>query len=420
MRAIINIALTELRILFNDREIWVNLIFIPIIISVAVAIASSGGSTPGGARLRVDVLDDDQSARSQQLLAAVRSANTNIVLCPLDNNEDDVCALGEDALTPELAQQRLEQETSLALIEIPAGFTADIDSGETGTIRYRANEDVTAPSYILQAVQAAAQQVSGAQTAVSVASDVTADMPYLQFRDEADRAAFNDQIRAEAERLWSSNPINVEFVQATAQEETASGSNSGFQQSIPGIGSMYVLFTVLPAAAAIIRERKLWTLQRLVVLPISRAQILGGKLLARFVLGMIQYAVLFGFGLVIGVRFGDEPLALILLMMSFVVAVTAMALALTSLIKNEAQASGITLLLSLTLAPLGGAWWTLDIVPEWMRAVGHISPIAWVMDGFHSLIFFNGDLSSIIPSILALLALAVVFFVFGIVRFRFD
>jgi ABC-2 type transport system permease protein len=420
MRVIFDIALYELRILFADRGIWVNLVFIPIVISVAIAVATGGGGSSGGARLRVDVLDDDHSARAEQMLTAVRDANTDIVLCPQDNNEDDVCALGEAALTPELAQKRLEEETSLALIEIPAGFTESLDSGQSGTIRYRSNEDVTAPGYLLQAVQAAAQRVSGAQTAVSVANDVAAGMPYLQFQDEADRAAFSEQVRAEAESLWASNPINVEFVQAAAQEETRSSMNRGFQQSIPGIGSMYVLFTVLPAAAALIRERKTWTLQRLAVLPISRAQILGGKMLSRFLLGMIQYAVMFGFGLVIGVRFGDEPVALILLMIAFSVCVTAMALALTTLLRNEGQAVGITLLLSLTLAPLGGAWWTLDIVPEWMRTIGHISPIAWVMDGFHSLIFFDGSLSTVIVPILALLALAVVFFVYGVMRFKFD
>jgi ABC-2 type transport system permease protein len=203
-------------------------------------------------------------------------------------------------------------------------------------------------------------------------------------------------------------------------EPTENTGGEGFRQSIPGMASMYVLFTVLPLSAAFIRERKQWTLQRLVTLPISRAQILGGKLLSRFFLGMIQFGVLFGFGLLIGARFGYEVLGLLLLMVAFALCVTALALALTTLLKNEGQAVGISLFMSLTLAPLGGAWWPLDIVPEWMRTIGHVSPIAWVMDGFRSLIFFNGNLSTIIIPILVLLAMTVLFFVFGVVRFRFD
>ena len=99
---------------------------------------------------------------------------------------------------------------------------------------------------------------------------------------------------------------------------------------------------------------------------------------------------------------------------------TALALALTTLLKNENQAAGITLFLALTLAPLGGAWWPLDIVPNWMRGIGHLSPVAWVMDGFRSLIFFDGNLGAVIVPILVLLAMTAGFFAFGVARFKFD
>jgi ABC-2 type transport system permease protein len=420
MRATIDIALNELRILFIDRSIWVNLVVIPIILSVAIGFANGAGSSGSseGPRLRVDVFDNDDSTVSQQFLEDVRSANPRIVLCPVDNDEDDVCGFGDASFTPELAQQRLEDEVSLALIEIPAGFAESVNAGQPIAIIYRSNEDATAPSYILQAVQAAAQRVGGVQAAITVANDVSADLPFLQFEDDAERAAFEETVRQEAQTLWASNPIQVEFVQASVETNQTGGE--GFQQSIPGMASMYVLFAVLPATAAFIRERKMWTLQRLVTMPISRAQILGGKLLARFTLGMIQFAVLFGFGLLLGVRYGGEPVALIVLMIAYTLCVTALALALTTLLKNENQAAGITLFLALTLAPLGGAWWPLDIVPNWMRGIGHLSPVAWVMDGFRSLIFFDGNLGAVIVPILVLLAMTAGFFAFGVARFKFD
>jgi ABC-2 type transport system permease protein len=136
------------------------------------------------------------------------------------------------------------------------------------------------------------------------------------------------------------------------------------------------------------------------------------------VIGMMQYGVMFGFGLLMGVRYGSDPLALALLMMLFVLSITALTLMLTTFIHNEAQASGITLFVVLTLAPLGGAWWPLEIVPEWMRAIGHISPIAWVMDGFNSLMYFGGGLVSVLPSLAVLAAFTVAFFGVALLRFR--
>jgi ABC-2 type transport system permease protein len=183
---------------------------------------------------------------------------------------------------------------------------------------------------------------------------------------------------------------------------------------------MYVMLTILPAVGAFIRARREGTIQRLVTMPIRRSQILGGMLLARFLLGLIQYGIVFGFGLFLGVRYGSDPLALILVMVSFTLCVTALMIALTGFIRTEMQATGITLFLGLTLAPLGGAWWPLDIVPEAMRIVGHISPIAWAMDAYHALIFYGGGLLDVLPSVAVLLGMAAILFAIGVRRFSFE
>jgi ABC-2 type transport system permease protein len=183
---------------------------------------------------------------------------------------------------------------------------------------------------------------------------------------------------------------------------------------------MYVMFAVFPAAVALLTERKQWTLQRLVTMPVTRAQILGGKLLARFILGMIQYGIVFAFGYMLGVRYGSDPIAIVLTMAAFVLCITALTLALTTLLKNESQASAITLLLSITLAPLGGAWWPLEIVPSWMQTLGHVSPVAWAMDSYTELIFFGGRLVDVLPYIGVLLGMMAVFFAFGVARFKYE
>src|SRR5690606_6554093 len=121
-------------------------------------------------------------------------------------------------------------------------------------------------------------------------------------------------------------------------------------------GSMYVMFTVLAGAFILLRERKQWTLQRLITMPVARWQVIGGKMLARFIMGMIQYGVAFLFGaLVLGVRFGGSLPALLLMMVSFVLCMTALAFLLATFVQSEMQASSVITLMALTLAPLGGA-----------------------------------------------------------------
>lgn len=415
MRTILDIARNDLVIIFKDRSIWLNLLVIPLVIAYVIGFATGGGSraeTASAPRLIVDVMNADGGELATAFMRELRGVNANLVLCPQDNNEADVCQLGDATFDADVAQARLEQERSLALIEIPAGFTETINAGENVRIVYRSNEDATAPSYILQAVQAVTQRMGGALVAARVGAGVAQTL-------NVDDPAFAEAVRENASQLWQQDPVRIEHTVAQiAESETT--NVGGFSQSFPGIATMYVMFSVFPAATVLIQERKNWTLQRLAVMPISRTQILSGKLLARFAVGMLQFMIMFGFGALLGVRYGSDPLALLLIMAAFTLCITALTLALTTVLRTVSQATGVTLFLTLTLAPLGGAWWSLEIVPAWMRTVGHISPVAWAMDGFRSLMFESGSLATVALPIAVLLGMTAVFFAIGVTRFRFT
>ncbi len=419
MNKLWHIARNDLRLIFKEKDIWINLVVIPLVLSYVIGIASgSMGGAQTTPTILIDVFDADRSALSADFLNDVRAAYPEFVLCPIDQTDDDVCRLGDAELTPERAQTRLEDKVALAQLEIPAGFESQIAAGESVSVIYRSNETAAAPSYILQAVQSVTQKLGGALTAARVGTDVAVALDAEQFADDP---TFGVDVRARAAEVWATNPITINRIDSTAYADSRpSAAQQGFGQSVPGMASMYVMFAIFPAVTAILLERKQWTLQRLTTMPVSRAQILGGKLLARFIVGMIQYVIVFAFGAVLGVQYGSDLLALVLIMISFVLCITALTLALTTLIKNVQQASGITLFLTLTLAPLGGAWWSLEIVPDFMKTLGHISPVAWAMDGYTSLLFFGGSLGTVLPSIGVLLAAAAVFFTFGVLRFKFD
>jgi ABC-2 type transport system permease protein len=290
-----------------------------------------------------------------------------------------------------------------------------VQAGEPVQIEFRTDQDLSEPSFLVQSVQAAAQRVGGASAAAQAAS-ILYTSTGATFASDADQAAFEGAVYAAANQMWDAPPA------AVAYSETANSSSgrSGFGQSVPGMGSMYVMFTVLAGAAVLIQERKNWTLQRLITMPVSRAQLLGGKMLARIGLGMIQYAVAFGVGLALGVNLGDSPLGLLLLMVAFAICISALAFLLATLVDTEQQASGVMTFMALTLAPLGGAWWPLEIVPQFMRLIGHISPVAWVMDGFSELIFYNGTLTDVLLPVAVLLAMAAALFGAGVMRFRYE
>lgn len=71
-------------------------------------------------------------------------------------------------------------------------------------------------------------------------------------------------------------------------------------------------------------------------------------------------------------------------------------------------------------ASLGGEWWPLEIVSEWMRSLGHALPTAWAMDGFNNIIIRGLGLEVVLPEVVVLLGFAALFLAIGGWRFRYE
>lgn len=430
MKNRLTIALNDLRVFFSDRGNLLGLIIIPIAMTILVG-SSFGGNNQG--RLRADLLDLDETPESASLIQTLRDTNPQMYLCPLDQGQpaapdsEEVIDCGLKAEIPytlAVGQARVTDNDTGALIVIPEGYGELFGAFQPVMVTYYSLSTVATGEDVIQAsLSAALQRVNGAVIAAQVGLAAGDSFGHngnpTIFKDEADRTAFTRTVYDTADSLLKAEPIALEVTQSTAAT-SAAPQPGGFRQSVPGMGSMFVMFTVLGGIGILLRERKQWTLQRLVTMPLTRGQILGGKILAYFVLGMIQYVIVFAVGFLTGTTFGSSPLALLLLMMSFCLCVTALTLALATRIGNEGQAQGLTLLISMTLAPLGGAWWPLSITPPIMQAVGHLSPVAWVMDGFNTLIFFNGGLMDILLPVGVLLGASVVLFGVGIMGFKYE
>lgn len=421
MLILLTIAWNDLRLTLRDRGVLANMFVVSVVLTVIVGFANSmiGGGGDGDVRLIVDVIDRDDTMFSGDYLAALREANSSLVLCPMDNDADDICNLHGAALDEKLATRRLKDETSLALIEIPDGLTLALLNGKDASITFRSNQDASSPQYIAQAVESVTLKFAGAMVAARVGTDVLDETETFHFTGVVARSSYTNDVYSRAGEIWAEEPITVKVV-LTAEETSSSGGWNGFGQSVPGMGSMYVMFSIFPALAVLIQERRIWTLQRLVTSPVSKVQILGGKVLARMVVGMLQYGIVFAVGALLGVNYGTDPVAIVVVMLAFVTAITALTLAISTFLKTEGQAGGIATFLSLTLTPLGGAWWPMMIVPDWMRMIGHISPVAWAMDAYTELIFFSGSMQTVLVPVAVLLAMAVVFFAVGALRFRYE
>jgi len=274
-----------------------------VVFALFIGIGIGGGGNNGGT-FRVDVINNDaEGALAADFIQQVARASDRIQLCPqAPVTEDDPCRLdGASTLSAEDALTRLSNNVTNAYLEIPTGFSDGLAAGQPMNIIFRTNANAGTQTVVSQAVNAAAVRLSGTVSTAKVAVDTVAEV--LPFSDDAARESFQDAARESfqtsafdrAAAIWASTPFEVQVVEASVDSsETVSGSQAGLGQSVPGMGSMFVMFTVLFAAITFIRERKNWTMQRLITMPVTRWQIVGGKILSYFVIGMIQFLFLFG------------------------------------------------------------------------------------------------------------------------------
>jgi ABC-type multidrug transport system permease subunit len=421
MAQILAIVRHDLRVFLTNRSNLPSLLLTPAVMTILIGLVT-GGAFDWPAARRLDVIDHDRTQSSSQFLASVRQANPGLTLCPMDNTEGDACSLGTSgALTENQALDRVANSTSLAFLDIPVGFEASLGAQQPIALTFHSASSFGVSQPAEEAVKAALAQINAASVASQIGVSALGRLEGGQLAPDQAQQAKNSLYQRALE-MGQEQVVSVDLaLSGTSQTPTMGQSlQYGLGQSVPGMGTMFVLMTILGGMAALIVEREQWTLQRLAVMPISRGSLLAGKILARFCLGLLQFLVVLIVGALLGMNFGEDPLALMLLLIVYTLSVTALSFAIGSGLKNPAQASGLALLLALTLAPLGGAWWPMAITPRFLQIIGHVSPVAWAMDGFTALTYQGAHLADIWVSLAVLLGITVLAFLIGIPRFQYQ
>jgi ABC-type multidrug transport system permease subunit len=160
-----------------------------------------------------------------------------------------------------------------------------------------------------------------------------------------------------------------------------------FDQNVPGFSITFLLLGMLLGISLALLDEADWgTFDRLRATPTPLAAVLGAKLMARFVVGMVQMALLFAVGrLFFGVSLGPEPCALALPTVGIVAAGAAFGLVVAGLAQSREAVLPLGSIAILSMAAVGGCWWPIDLEPRWMQSVARAFPTFWAMDAFNDL-----------------------------------
>ncbi len=346
------IAAKDLKLRLRDRSAFVIGIVAPLALAFIFHLVFGNVLAAETLDLQYGLVDLDNTEISQALgevLSEVESEGILVV-----TNYDDADA----------ADVAVDEGEIAAYIRLDPGLGDAAVAGSPFTIEVIG--DIDSPTATQIASSIAAEFGSGirrAQLAVATAFGLIEGSP------PADAAAWGQEA--------AQRPPAFVFEDLSAQ--TRQLDSPTFFAA--GMAVFFLFFTVQFGVVGLLEERQDGTLARLMAAPINRTRIVGGKALLSFALGVISMtALVVGTHFLMGARWGP-PLGVALLIVTGVLAATAIIGLVTASATTAEGAGNIAAIIAVVLGMLGGTFFPIGQGDDFLSKLTYLTPHAWFMRG---------------------------------------
>ncbi|MFC2009974.1 ABC transporter permease [Chloroflexota bacterium] len=404
MRRICFLALKDLRLFATDRIALLMFVLFPFLFITMFTLMNTGVSDPR-LELYLTTRETDYGL-SQQIIGA------------METQDDSQLAPGEPKVIwiqeYDEALRMVEDKEMHGFLAFPVDFTDGLMAGDSVQLEIVADAgDINTRAALNGLAAAISSRVGSQQVAIRSAIELL-----QQQGDPAAIAGIEQLIQQIISGQGGAAPEEA-FIEFTTEKVGEVEAENASNWTIPGYLVMFVFFAAALSAEAIVRERQNNTLERLMASSVRRNSILAGVFTGTTAKGLTQIIIFWVVGiLVFKTELGSAPAAVIILSFLMVIVSSAFGVMLATLVRTQRAAGSIGVLASLVMAPLGGCWWPLFILPRWMQNLAKITPHGWATTGFNKLMLFGADFGDVVPEMLALIVFAAIFGVIAAWRFR--
>jgi len=358
------VARKELQSYLQDRADLAFSLLLPIVIFALMYGAFSGESLFNGTAYIVN--EDKGGTYSTRLIEHLRE---------LENLEVSLIS-GQDA------NKRLNRSDILLVTYIPEDFSASLAELKGTRLLFR-------------------QRGNSGQEGQIVASLI---------RGTADRMSQEIQIERQVQRALTDEAIGKDHISTTVQrlierekkfpvidvtENIIGADIDPIDQFLPGIVTMFVLFTITLGSRAIVEERRMGTLERLLTTRLSIGQLFLGKFLSGTARGFVQTLILLTLAYAVFQLF--TPISFVSVLLASVVfaaAASTLGLVIASVARTEDQAIWFSVFFTMATVMVGGTFFE---IPEdsWLWTLSRISLNTYANNALKTLITREGMLTEV-------------------------
>jgi len=363
----------KIRLMKDNRTLY----FIMIVMSIVFA-GIFGNSMGGSYVATIAVVDDDQSIEAANLITKLTSDyNFKVNLVSYDEAVNQV--MNRDAISVvQLNKDFYEKSEGIQIKQI----RETVESAQLSRILEDEIALINNTNYLVDQSTQIIEKIN----------------PTL------DKQTLSSVIKTTFLKHWESKrPISTTLSISDATNAFSGGLSIHY---VVGMTLFFVTYSLMFTVGDILEDKRLHTLDRMLVSPSTRWDMLAANLISAMIIGTFQIIIMVMTGqFLFGIEWGRNLLLVIGIGILYIFVVTAMSLFVVSLVKTMAQLGALSPIILTGMAMLGGCMWPLEIITSKpLLMLANFTPHKWAIAAIESAVVHgNVDESTIISAIVLLM-----------------
>lgn len=436
---IANIILKDLKIILSDKKALAIMILMPVILTTILSFALKGSFADSDnaviERVNIAVVKKYDEKQDQANFEA--ALNSSFLSSGMDEKDINDLLESSDEITDEIffddfldtekvsefiSYRIEEQDRALKLLKsneisavviLPEKFIYDMKINFLTPLRNKINIEVmTHPDKSIsgQIVKSLMDAYANAMSTVIIGKNVVIETAMANGAGSDSLSGMYELMEGMSSTMKSIG-VNIDDVVLDGRKSVSSADYYAV-----GMMTMFILFAAGHGGRMLLEEKDNQTYQRMVVAGADKFEILAGKAITIFIIAIIQTVIMIVYShFALKVQWGDR-IAVAMISISAAVAVAGLGSfvgALTYRAGNYKMANIFESAIVQGMALLGGSFFPLDVMPEFMQRLGFLSLNGVALKAYLKVIS-GGNTKEILGYVSALTVMGAVFAILAV------
>ncbi len=173
------------------------------------------------------------------------------------------------------------------------------------------------------------------------------------------------------------------------------------------VGLFAFFFIFLLTSVSFLRERSRGTIERLLISPLSRAELVLGYVIGFTIFAVVQSLLILLFVIyILQVHYAGNLGLIFLITLALTIGSVNLGIFLSTYARNELQVIQFIPLVLVPQALLGGLFWPVKTLPVVLKQIAYVLPLTWANFGLKDVMLKGNGLETIWPDLLVLIGFA--------------